>query len=77
MSPSPLVFVESSSLVLLELEVEAAAGLKGIKVERPALSSTSTSALLVFRVQGILACVKLLPHFWQDSGKNGATNVRR
>lgn len=49
------------SLVLVEFEVEAATGLERVEVERPALSSAST--LLVFRVQGILACVKLLPHF--------------
>lgn len=71
------MFVKSSSLVLVELEVEAAAGLEGVEVERPALSPASTSALLVFWVQGILTCVKLLPHFWQDDGKNGGTNLRQ
>lgn len=65
----PLVFIKSSSLVMVELEVEAAAGLKGVEVERPGLFSSS-STLLVFWVEGILPCVKLLPHFWQDR-KNG------
>lgn len=52
------------SLVVLELEVEAASRLKGVEVERPALLS-SASTLLVLRVQRILAGVKLLPHFCQ------------
>ena len=63
--------VKFFSLVLVELEVEAAARLEGVKVEGPGGSSSSSSALLVFRVQGILARVKLLPHFWQDDGKKG------
>ncbi len=57
-----IVFVKSCSLVVVELEVEAATRLEGVEVERPALSSTF--ALLVFRVQRILAGVELLPHFW-------------
>ena len=73
MSPrsAHLVVVEFFSLVLVELEVEAAARLEGVKVEGPGRSSSSTSTLLVFRVQGILAGVKLLPHFWQGDGKRG------
>ena len=69
--PAHLVVVKFFSLVLVELEVEAAARLEGVKVEGPGGSSSSSSALLVFRVQGILARVKLLPHFWQDDGKKG------
>lgn len=73
MSPRPvhLLVIKFFSLVLVELEVEAAARLEGVKVEGPGRSSSSTSTLLVFRVQGILAGVKLLPHFWQDDGKRG------
>lgn len=62
--PSLPMFLKSASLVVLELEVEVAARLEGVKVKRPALSAlSSASALLVLRVQGIFARVKLLPHF--------------
>lgn len=57
-------------LVVLELEVEAAAGLEGVEVEGPALLSPA-SALLVLWIQGILARIELLPHFWRDNGKRG------
>lgn len=64
------MFLGSASLVMVELEVEAAAGLKGVEVERPGLFSSSSS-LLVFWVEGILSCVKLLPLFWNENEKNG------
>lgn len=72
--PHTIVFVKFCSLVVVELEVEAASWLKGVEVERPGLSSTS--ALLVFGVQWILACVKLLPHFWQNNEKKRGTSLR-
>lgn len=69
----PNLFLKSRSVVLLELEVEAAPRLKGVEGERPAVSSTVSSTLLVLRVQGILTRVKLLPHFWKDSWNPGGT----
>lgn len=68
--------VESCSLIVLELEVEVAAGLEGVKVERPGPLSAA-AALLGLRVQGILACVELLPHFWKDIGMKLGRVLRR
>lgn len=52
--------------VVLEFEVEAAARLEGVKVERPGL--LPSSSLLVLWVQRILPGVKLLSHFWKTKG---------
>lgn len=54
--------------VVLEFEVEAAARLEGVKVERPGLVPSS-SPLLVLWVQRILAGVELLSHFWKEKGE--------
>lgn len=53
--------------VVVELEVEAAARLEGVKVERPGL--VPSSSLLVLWVQRILAGVELLSHFWKEKGE--------
>lgn len=53
--------------VVLEFEVEAAARLEGVKVERPGL--VPSSPLLVLWVQRVLAGVELLSHFWKEKGE--------
>lgn len=58
--------------VVLELEVEAAARLEGVKVERPLL--VPSSSLLVLWVQRILASVELLSHFWKEKGDLSSTS---
>lgn len=52
----------------MELEVEAAAGLEGVEVERPGLFPPSP--LLVLWVQRIFAGVELLPHFWEGKRRD-------
>lgn len=64
-APSLQQFQPSSTLVVVELKMEATARLERVKVEGPGLLSTATT-LLVFRVQWILARVEFLPHFWRE-----------
>lgn len=55
---------------MVELEVVVAAGLEGVEVEGPSLATlTPSSTLLALWVQGVLARVKFLTHFyrgWRD-----------
>lgn len=60
---------------MVELEVEAATGLKGVKVEGPGLFSSSSS-LLVLWIQRILTCIKLLPHFWSGRKEGVKFNIQ-
>lgn len=64
-APRPRHCQPSSTLVVVELKMEATTRLERVKVEGPSLLSTTTT-LLVFRVQWILARVEFLPHFWRE-----------